>query len=104
MSILLISAVARISGIQETASQTNMINRGKINAPSTDILKVWTQRNVVAGAALMFDVDQYPVKAETRQPTKRPTMTDEDFIRGDPNCSTKTMETNTVNPSPISFG
>ncbi len=52
----------------------------------------------------MLSMDQYPVRPETRHPTKRPMMTDADFMRGEPNCSTKTIDTNTVNPSPISFG
>jgi hypothetical protein len=58
ISILLISAVARISGIQDTASQINIIRSGRINAPSTESLKVCTQRKVTGGAARMLESDQ----------------------------------------------
>jgi hypothetical protein len=53
-----ISAVAKISGIQETASQINMMSKGKINAPSTESLNECTQRNVIVGAASILVFDQ----------------------------------------------
>ena len=58
MSTFEISAVARMSGIQLTASQTNMMRSGRMRAPSMDSLNVCTQRNVMAGAASMFALDQ----------------------------------------------
>jgi hypothetical protein len=98
-----ISAVARMSGIQLTPSQINIINSGSTSAPSTDSLKVSTQRNVTAGAASMLSRDQYPVAPERIHPMARPNMTDADRMRGDPKSSTKIMVTNTLNPKPISF-
>ena len=79
ISTLEISAVARISGIQETASQTNMISSGRIKAPSTESLKVCTQRKVIVGAASMLVFDQYPVAPEMAHPTARPRIMDADF-------------------------
>ena len=58
ISTLEISAVARISGIQDTASQMNIISKGRTNAPSTESLNVWTQRKVIVGAASIFARDQ----------------------------------------------
>jgi len=104
MSTFDISAVARMSGIQETASQMNMISRGRMRAPSTESLKVCTHRKVTAGAALMFVTDQYPVAPEMAHPTARPRMMEADFMRGEPNCSTMITETKTENPRPMSLG
>lgn len=104
MSTLEISAVANMSGIQLTASQMNMINKGRTRAPSTESLNVWTQRNVTAGAASMFALDQYPVAPEIAHPTARPRMIDADFMSGEPNCSTIMTVTKTLKPRPMSFG
>lgn len=99
-----ISAVARMSGMQLTASQINMISKGKMRAPSTESLKVWTQRKVTTGAASIFSRDQYPVAPDIAQPTARPRMMDADFISGEPNCSTTITVTKTLKPRPMSFG
>lgn len=104
MSTLDISAVAKMSGIQLTASQMNMINNGRTRAPSTESLNVWTQRNVTAGAASIFSLDQYPVAPEIAHPTAKPKMIDADFMSGEPNCSTIMTVTKTLNPRPMSFG
>jgi hypothetical protein len=58
ISTPLISAVARISGIQLTAWQVNMMMRGNASAPSTDSLKVWTQGKVIMGACWIWVLDQ----------------------------------------------
>jgi hypothetical protein len=81
-----------------------MMSKGKINAPSTDSLKVCTQRKVIVGAASMFVFDQYPVAPEIAHPTARPKMIEADFMRGDPNCSTMMTVTKTLKPNPMSFG
>jgi hypothetical protein len=99
-----ISAVARMSGIQLTASQMNMIRRGRIRAPSTESLKVWTQRKVMTGAASMLVRDQYPVAPEIAQPTARPRTIEADFMSGEPKSSTTITVTKTLKPRPISFG
>lgn len=104
ISTLEISAVARISGMQDTASQMNMVSSGRMSAPSTESLKVCTQINVITGAASMFSRDQYPVAPEMAQPTARPRMMDADFMRGEPNCSTMITVTKTLKPRPMSFG
>jgi hypothetical protein len=58
MSTFDISAVARMSGMHDTASHMNMISKGKMRAPSTESLKVCTQRKVIGGAARMLERDQ----------------------------------------------
>lgn len=96
--------MARMSGIQLTASQTNIMSKGKMRAPSTESLNVWTQRKVTVGAASMLVFDQYPVAPDMVHPTARPSMMDADFISGEPNCSTIITETKTEKPRPMSFG
>lgn len=90
--------------MQETASQMNMMRSGRMSAPSTESLKVWTQRKVMTGAASMFSLDQYPVAPEMAHPTARPRMMEADFISGEPNCSTMMTVTKTLKPRPMSFG
>jgi hypothetical protein len=93
-----------MSGIQLTASQMNIIKRGKASAPSTDNLNVSTQRKVATGAASIFSRDQYPVAPEIAQPTARPRTTDAERMSGDPKSSTKIIVIKTLKPRPISFG
>lgn len=53
-----ISAVARMSGMQLTPWQMNIISSGKTNVPSTDSSKVCVHRNVNTGAESIFSRDQ----------------------------------------------
>lgn len=99
-----ISAVAKISGIQLTASQMKRMRSGRASAPSTDSLKVSTQRKVATGAASILSRDQYPVAPDIAHPTASPKTTDAERMRGDPKSSTTMIVTNTLNPRPMSFG
>ena len=90
--------------MQLTASQINMMSSGNTNAPSTDNLKVCTQRKVATGAALMLSRDQYPVAPDIMHPTASPKTTDAERMSGDPKSSTMMIVTKTLNPRPMSFG
>jgi len=58
----------------------------------------------MTGAASIFSRDQYPVAPDIAHPTAKPRMIDADFMSGDPNCSTKMIDTKTEKPRPMSFG
>jgi len=104
MGMLESSAVARMSGMQETAWQANIIIKGRTSVPSTESLNVWIQRNVAPGASLSWLVDQYPVVPDIIQPTARPMITEAERMSGAPMHSTTMMVTKTLKPSPINFG